>query len=463
MVTLKRIKVRNIMGVDELEIEPGKVTLLEGGNATGKSSVLEAVKMIVDGGHDATLLRQGAEEGEAVLLLEDVGEDGSPGFHDGVEIRKRVTREKSDLRVKHPKTGTVSGPKGYVESLLHAASFNPVQFMTSDDRVEVLLQALDPELDPDELAGAVEDVDRSEVDVTKLLQETEDLPALDAIEHVRSGVYDARTGVNRVAREKRTTAKQLEESLPADGADPAEIRAELSTAEHQLAEERQEMDETLERVRKDANTEIERIQDARDAEVAALQQRIEEVRQEAAEEIHDVRSARDASVEEVEQAYREEIDQRQDLASTLRERLQAAESAEGTRQNIRDAKATADEHEEQSQVMTAALERLDALKEKVLEDLPIDGAEIRDGELYVDGIHFERLNSQRRAELSVEVAEMLAGELGLIIVDDLELLDQEHFDALVARLEASRLTALITRVAQDGGDLTVRKSTEAER
>ena len=458
MLRPKLIRVRNILGVDEIEIRPGKVTVLEGGNATGKSSVLAALNSIMDGGHDATLLRKGEEEGEAVIVIEDKREDGTPGQHDGVEIRKRITSDKSDLKVTHPEMGRVSAPKGYVERLIKAHSFNPVEFLLTDNRVDVLLRAIDARVDSDELYEAVREVTPEDVDLMEVIDAAADQPALDAIETVRSAVYDERTGVNRIAKEKRATAGQLKESLPADGADPEEIREELEEAEHNLEAERSEALSAAEAIREECEAEVNAIREKAEERIAELQREIDEVRGSAERAAEEAREERDKRVQDVRENYGEEIDRWKDLTTTLRERVRAAEAAESTRENIREAEEVAERREEQSEVMTEALNRLDGLKERVLERLPIDGAEIRDGELYVNGIHMDRLNSQRRVEIAVEVAEMLAGDLGLAIVDDLELLDEEHFEALVARLEASPLTAIVTRVAQDGGDLTVRST-----
>ena len=57
------IHIENVLGIEELDINPGAVTRITGANATGKSSTIEAIKSAVKGGHDATLIRQGAEHG----------------------------------------------------------------------------------------------------------------------------------------------------------------------------------------------------------------------------------------------------------------------------------------------------------------------------------------------------------------------------------------------------------------
>ena len=76
---ISHLTIRNILGIDELELSPQGFTQISGPNGTGKTSVLEAIKSALSAGHDATLLRHGAEKGEIVLVLDD-----------GLEVTKTV-------------------------------------------------------------------------------------------------------------------------------------------------------------------------------------------------------------------------------------------------------------------------------------------------------------------------------------------------------------------------------------
>ena len=60
---VKRLFIRNIMGVAEIEVMPNRVTLISGKNATGKTSIMSAIASIIGGGHDASLLRKGEKTG----------------------------------------------------------------------------------------------------------------------------------------------------------------------------------------------------------------------------------------------------------------------------------------------------------------------------------------------------------------------------------------------------------------
>src|SRR5688572_4313641 len=88
------LRIRNILGISTAEIKPGRVTLIEGANGKGKTSILEAFRSVLSGGHDATLLRKGQTDGEIVMVLDD-----------GQEIRRDISESKSSVTVTHPQAG----------------------------------------------------------------------------------------------------------------------------------------------------------------------------------------------------------------------------------------------------------------------------------------------------------------------------------------------------------------------
>src|SRR5207249_3426353 len=74
----------------------------------------------------------------------------------------------------------------------------------------------------------------------------------------------------------------------------------------------------------------------------------------------------------------------------------------------------------------SAIQGLGELEKSLLETLPIPGLQLGgDGRLYFDEIPFERLNTQKRIFICIELAKLRAGELGLVVIDNLECLDQE--------------------------------------
>jgi hypothetical protein len=108
---------------------------------------------------------------------------------------------------------------------------------------------------------------------------------------------------------------------------------------------------------------------------------------------------------------------------------------------------------EESDRLTDGLEKLEVLKSSLLSSLPIAGLEVRDGEIYVEGVPFDRVNESIRVRLAIEVAKLRAGKLGIIAVDGLENLDDRSFQEFEKSAAESGLQFVISRVSN--GPLTI--------
>jgi DNA repair exonuclease SbcCD ATPase subunit len=206
-MNISKISIHNILGISDLEITPGAITEVSGSNGSGKTSVIEAVKAALGGGHDATLLRNGAEKGQVVLVLDD-----------GTEIERRVTAAKSDTIVRHPEMGKLSKPVALLKNLTDALSVNPLDFLTASpkERVDVLLKSVPAEVTADQLKTVPVDI-LSGIDISG--------HALPVLDEIRSRAFSVRAGWNRSAKDKRATVAQLESTLPDTEATPEDVAA----------------------------------------------------------------------------------------------------------------------------------------------------------------------------------------------------------------------------------------------
>lgn len=436
MAKVKKITIKNILGIQELEFEPGVVTIIEGGNGAGKTSVLEAIKSLEGGGHDATLIRRGADEGETVMLLDD-----------DTVFSKSIKPHKSELTARHPTMGGITAAQTFLRGLTDHLSVNPIEFLTSKDRVQKLLEAMPLTMETARLQEAIDATGLKVPDLSKH-------HALEALRIVRAQVFDERTGVNRVAKESRTTAEGLRNSLPSDFTSATVLENQLR--EHEGAH--RDADRELQRKMGVIDAEKERalslVREQRDAEVRRLSEEIRRVEREAAQTLTIKGKEFDDQKENLLLERRPTINQLGNRVTELREQLKAADRYENTRRMLEQARAKAEEHEEKSEKLTDAIAKLDRLRGQLLSALPIPGLEIRDGEVYHDDIPFPRLNLEKRVRLSVQVAKMRAGRLPLVCVDGLECLERSVFDAFVAELARSGLQGIVTRVTE--GPLTVR-------
>ena len=443
---IERIKIRNVLGIERLDIEPGKaITEISGPNGSGKSSVLEAIKSVVKGGEDATLLRKGAETGEVVLVIDD-----------GTEIRKTLTDKGTSTTVRRNGKNQPH-PMTLIKALTDMLSVNPVEFLAADEkrRVNVLLESMPISAD----ASRLTEIMGSEVTLGN-----GDVSPLDLINSFRKNLFDERTGTNRAIREKESTINQLAQTLP-DGDINVPAGAEDLVAA--LAKIDTDKDDILRRI----DNQIGRIRKEVADEMAGIRAEYEEKRQDLQKQMDDLRDdyqsklkGREDHLAERERAAHKARDERTAEAVAARQEvqtklssIQAAQSLrtkhDTTRQTIKQMNGELDSLKADAEKQTARIDARETYKAELLNNLPIKGLEVNERGVFRDGIPFDRLNTGQKVAVAVEIAKLRAGNLGIACVDGLELLDTEHYEEFRNAASASGLQLFITRV--DDHEFTV--------
>lgn len=441
---VREIEITNILGIDSLTIRPGALTVIEGRNASGKTSVLEALKAVLSGGHDPSLIRNGADESEVLITLAD-----------GIELWKRITPERSTLTVRHPQFGKISKSQAWLDKIVDSISLDPVAFLTAAprDRVNILLEAIPMQVSAEQLGFLPAAV----LDGKNL-----DGHALEVLGAIGKELYDQRTGVNRAAREKRATAAQISGTLP-----PAAPIAEGGWAQKveelrgTLSELQSGTRKRVEALREEARAAADAAKDACSKYVtevnAELERRIAELRAEADRRKADVVAKRDAKITAANEhrdvllaqeqaAYEPHLKELNEQLGQARAMLEQETRAAQTRQFVERLQTDATDLERQSEQLTEAMRQLDSVKASLLEKLPIADLEISGGDILVDGIQFDRVNESRRVRLAIEIARLRAGELSLIVVDNIERLDSASFEIFKAAALESGLQFIAAKV-----------------
>lgn len=430
---IAQIKISSILGINELEFTPEGFNEISGPNGTGKTSVLEAIKSVITGGHDATLLRTGADKGEIVLVLDD-----------GTQIRKRVTEKASPVEVVQDGE-RAKRPTDVIKALTDMLSVNPVDFLRAPkkDRVRVLLETMPLEVDTEKLAKL------SGIPV----QAEPGAHALGVIDLIRKQVFDDRTGTNRAVKEKDNTINQLRLAMPdvpggADGSED-ELRAQVEAAT----------------AAKDA--ELDRVRTKLDGIKAANQAKIDEIRVDTQTKIDAIKAEALAAVEAI-QATQADIEskagiQREktiqkhtDTVTPLNQTIEAIKANRGAhakreqaQETIKQMETELDDLQQDAVAQTKALDNIDKYKMDLLSALPIPGVEVIDGDIFRDGVQFDRLNTAQQVWIAVEIAKLRAGDLGIMCVDGIECLDKKAYDELKAQFMDCDLQIFVTRVTNE--------------
>lgn len=415
---VKKLSIRNIMGVAEIEVMPNRVTLISGKNATGKTSIMSAIASIIGGGHDASLLRKGEEGGEAVIV-----------FDDDLVIEKTITENNSKLAVS--KDGmSMKSPAKYVKELF-GSGFNPVSFLNMNERgrIDEILKNAPISMD----VSAIEDITGGIVDGIDYMEHP-----LKVIDKIRTSLYDSRTGFNRVVSDAEKTKREMRNAIvdvdPSVTKEIEEKREELSRVEESISYAEQEYYENRESVNAEEQEEIDNIK----AKYAGIK--------EAMRDKHDkiVRS-----MQETKQAIRGEL-----FALANQENL--LKQQEQTRKYIDDLEKKIQTNNAESLRLSTAIDKLDRYKASLVADINIAGhtVNISDGKLLIDDIPYEKLNTAAKVSIAMSIAEANMGEARLAVIDGAECLDSDSLSAIAKEAEERDIQLIMFRVSEDA-ELTI--------
>jgi energy-coupling factor transporter ATP-binding protein EcfA2 len=422
---LKTIEITNFKAIENLVIEAGACTVVAGRNGLGKSSVLDAVESIFDGGHDPRVIR--GYDGAGGLTAEADKAVVTLTLDDGTTISKVSTRNGSTLTVRTAEGGIVKGPKKYVERLARSFAFDPLAFCAAkaEERLKWLSEVMPAAFSADEINSAL---GRPLIDPGVSL----DLERLDAL---RTGIYEERRTANVRAREAEGAVVSLKSSLPVD--DGTDWKAKAENIEDGI----RVLDDHISVVKVKVSAEAE-LQKA--ALRAAAQEKVVEV-EVVAEQVIEAASA------EVECQVRE-------LRLQLGEARQKAEQAtraSALRGQVVEWQLKAREANFNADCLRRDLEALDVLKKSKLDSLPVPGVAIGDildakgdvkgKDLAVNGVLWPHVNTSEQMLVAMQIGLQGAGELPLLICDHGGEFDDERLSDLAAKAKAAGIQLLIAR------------------
>lgn len=428
---IQRIKINNVLGVEHYEFEAGAFNSITGRNGEGKTSVLEAVKAATQCGHDATLLRKGATEGEIVLVLDD-----------GSEIQRRITADgsKTDLyRDGRKQPRAVSA----VQALTDALSVNPIEFLRAPkkDRARILLESMPIEVDVGRLA---------EISGVEVEAEAE-AGGLALIEMVAKQVYDNRTGTNRAVKEKDATINQLTAAMPAapggvDG-DENELQASIDAADAARDAETQRVDTKLDGIEQQHRAAADTAKEAAQAEIDRIREALDAKLYEMNTKLAAFRAAASRQRELAITQHAETVQPLRSALAAIRANRDAAGRRQATLATIETMREELAGLQKDALQQTQALADIEAYKLSLLASLPIPGLAVVDGDIQRDGVPFDRLNTAQQVDIAVAIAKLRAGDLGVICIDGIELLDTASFESFRERAIKTGLQLFVTRVS----------------
>jgi len=472
---LTKIKIRNFRGLEALDVDiPPAGVIAKGGNAKGKSSLLKAIRSVLEArdiGADA--IRMGADKCELLVDL------------DAVSVKRAITPKTSTLVVERDGM-RASKPTTYLRDLLGSSSLDPLELYLAKpkERRALILSALPCTITREQLAKYTGGDVPPDIDCSG--------HALEVIEKARAFFYEERTLANKEAADAKREADRLSEVardaaaavtpgpvLPHDAAKAAVVAAEraalaiearASEAEKAAARTAAQRAE-IERLKSEADAiaildpidlvPLTRAEEEAAAIVAELEAKLTRARDALLAAQRSVSAARATNQAREGDAVRALSLRTQ--ARALESALAAATTAPPDAAEIAKAKSVLDEAaaalaraEAQAKAIDAiaAADRakaeakrladeatdLDAAVKRLTNEAPaallaaadgIPGLTVDGDEVRLDGKSLDALSGAEQLKFAVEVARRANAKTKVLVVDGLERLDTDQLRAFV--------------------------------
>ncbi len=437
-LNLVSISINNVLGIQEMEIKPnGNIVEISGRNGQGKTSIMEGIKDALGVSDYSQLLRNGESKGKTVLDLGDM------------VITKNYKPNGETTKLEAKVAGvdamtSVSKPASVIKTLINPNSVDPVRLLTSKpkDLVDAVLGALPMTV----TAKRMEDIFGSglEYDI--------DEHALVVLSKQTARIMNERKLVNRDGKTFKTTADQLRATLP----DNIPVTQELEDQINENLEKIEGIRGSARKAGREARAAFfEDITDTKD-EIAELDNYIEDLEvklntaklllAEKGAKLEGLITAQTDASERATEAELDKADGYQNHNVELSNEISSLKVYENTSSQVRDYDSKIAEVTKKSNAMTNQLKQIDQYKSDLCQDLPIKGLEITDGKLSMDGIPFETMNTASRVDLVIELAKLSSGKLGLVILDNSEMLDSETYELFLEKASKTDLTFVVGRV-----------------
>ena len=448
---ITELEISQIKGVEHLFLKPGTITRIKGANGTGKSSIIDAVMSVFQGGSDPGWLRRGAKKGFVrISICEDTG---SPR----AEITKTVSRRKdgdginTTLEILDPNGVPIPAPQTFIARLGESWAVDPSALLAMDTSTATGRKALTAkllELMPIEFAT----VDIIAAGVPDAGAPRGPVASLTDVDKARKYVTEMRRKVGIERDEASSSVDALRKSLPNDGEEVDWIAKEKELQAKERGRSGNEAEENA-AVAHDAG--VERQAQERDfakaeqAIRAELQKRLDALAVEKTAAFKAIDVAEQAAIATLAERHEPEKRSIADELSTVRERAEQQQRAAGVRASIATfEKRTRAKYSEYDQ-LTDTLEKLDTLKKSKMDNLPIEGIGFDGDTPLLDGVPWHHVNTARRAMVAAQCCSLRAGELQFMVMDDAEHLDADTRTEYEAAIVAGGFQ-LMEAVVSDG-------------
>ena len=460
-----RIKIRNLFGITETELD-GRSVELTGGNGVGKTSVIDALRYALTNNSDRNIIvKQGETEGE-ILIETDTG----------LIINRKKRTEKSDYKSVKENGREIMGPENFLKQLFTPLQLDPVAFTLMDEKSKnrAILDLIEFDWDLNYIREKFGEVP------AWVNYEQNILEVLSDMQSENGEWFKERQNVNRDIRNKQAfiedIAKDIPENYQADKWESYDLGAaykkleqmkEINSRIERAKLFRSSYDNKLRKLEADKMIEVTSAEKAIAAEREALLADIERMKAQikANEDkltglsgtLEDKKALAETRFEsaktklDADMSVADEYMDKQPVdCSELQEEVSVAEDMRrhlNEYKRMKDMQNELEELKKSSDEYTRKIELARTLPGIILETakIPIEGFTVENGIPLIHGLPVANLSEGEQLSLCVDVAISKPNGLQIILIDGTEKLSSENREKLYSKCRDKGIQFIATR------------------
>ncbi|APU61239.1 AAA family ATPase [Clostridium botulinum] len=199
MSKIKKLNIKNFLGLQELGLDCSKINLIKGPKGSGKSSIIESIeKGFTNKNRRTEVVKHGEEEATIYIELDD-----------GLSIDRRLRTEKADYLKVRKEESVVPSTEKFLRSLINGDIFRPLDWvnMNIKEQTKSILSMLEIGWNKENIVNWFDELP-SNIDY--------DQHILQILKAIELKYYKDREEVNRDIRELKTQIKIILDELPAE-------------------------------------------------------------------------------------------------------------------------------------------------------------------------------------------------------------------------------------------------------
>lgn len=468
---ISKLSIKNTYGISQFELG-GESVELTGSNGTGKSSVIDAIRLaLTNNSKRKYIIKKG--ENEASIYVE---------LDDGTTINRKKRNDKSDYKsIKDGNGNEINSPESFLKDIFTPLQLEPVEFlsMSEQEQNRILLNLI--KFDKDKREFITEKFGES---INWVNYDDSILEILNQIQSKDGAYYQNREEINRNARNGlaiiNDIAKDIPENYDAEKwrnytlSDKYEELNKLKDFNNKIDRSivykenydnivkgfKGELDTSLAEISKTKEMRRKALQDSiteYENKIALLKKDLENLDNEFLVDENNAKAKYDQEIAKLSDNIKianEWASKEKKNTDILEEELKVAESMKGhlnEYDRMKDMQEKVKKLNEQSEELTKKIELARNLPGQILKEveIPVKNLTVENGIPLVNGLPVGNLSEGQKLMLCVDIALSDSNTLKLILIDGVEKLSEANRKELYRICKEKRLQIIASRTTDE--------------